>query len=82
MEQQIAIVSADQVRALIAGLYLAEAESGQAELLGEIRLHPHQLSAVGRLLDAIHDFGGALLADEVGMGKTFVALAVARPSGG
>ncbi len=41
-------------------------------------LQPHQLSAVGRLLSALDEFNGALLCDDVGMGKTYVALAVAR----
>ena len=41
-------------------------------------LQPHQLSAVARLLSALNAFNGALLCDDVGMGKTYVALAVAR----
>ena len=36
-----------------------------------------QVSSFRRVLAAIHRFGGALLADPVGSGKTFVALAVA-----
>ncbi len=46
--------------------------------MGSIRLHPHQSSVIERLLTALRKTGGALLCDEVGMGKTFVALAVAR----
>ena len=46
--------------------------------LGELRLRPHQVSAVGRLLQIIATYRGALLADAVGLGKTYVALAVAR----
>jgi superfamily II DNA or RNA helicase len=42
-------------------------------------LQPHQLSAVSRIKRAMDEFGGALLSDEVGMGKTFVATAIARP---
>jgi superfamily II DNA or RNA helicase len=34
---------------------------------------------VARIDSALEEFGGALLSDEVGMGKTFVASAVARP---
>ena len=45
--------------------------------LGSITLHPHQRSAVERLIAAIDQFNGALLCDDVGMGKTFVALAIA-----
>jgi hypothetical protein len=43
-----------------------------------VSLQPHQRSAVRRLEKAIDEFGGALLCDEVGMGKTFVATAIAR----
>lgn len=46
--------------------------------MGEITLEPHQQSAVIRLEAAIEEFGGALLSDDVGMGKTFVATAIAR----
>ena len=40
-------------------------------------LLPPQIRSFRRLLAAIHRFGGALLADPVGSGKTYVALAVA-----
>lgn len=46
--------------------------------LGQIELHHHQASALRRLNEAVDRFNGALLSDEVGMGKTFVAIAVAR----
>jgi superfamily II DNA or RNA helicase len=46
--------------------------------IGGVSLQPHQLSAVSRLESALEEFGGALLCDEVGMGKTFVATGVAR----
>ena len=46
--------------------------------MGAISLQPHQVSAVARIESAINEFSGALLCDEVGMGKTFVATAVAR----
>jgi hypothetical protein len=39
------------------------------------------MSAVSRLCDAIAQFRGALLCDEVGMGKTYVGLAVAARFG-
>ncbi len=38
---------------------------------------PHQRSAAQRLVGSIREFGGALLADVVGLGKTYVALAIA-----
>ena len=70
------IVSAGVARATIAAHVLGrDSEDGA---LGEITLHPHQrdgLARVRRLLD-LH--GGALLADDVGLGKTFIALAIAR----
>ena len=40
-------------------------------------LLPHQVSAARRISAILRRFSGALLADAVGMGKTFVALAVA-----
>jgi superfamily II DNA or RNA helicase len=55
---------------------LAEAETSAR--LGEITLEPHQQSAVARMEAALEEFGGALLSDDVGMGKTFVAAAIAR----
>lgn len=64
------------MRALIAELILGDVP--KASSLGQIELHPHQASALGRLSDALERFNGALLCDEVGMGKTYVAIAVAR----
>ncbi len=49
-----------------------------APTLGTVTLHPHQQLAVARLDAALRAAGGALLADHVGTGKTFVALALAR----
>jgi superfamily II DNA or RNA helicase len=46
--------------------------------LGDIVLRDHQREAAARLRRAIDRFGGALLADEVGLGKTYTALAVMR----
>jgi hypothetical protein len=49
--------------------------------LGTVMLHPHQRDAAARLgaLIAIH--GGAMLAEPVGLGKTFTALATAARLG-
>ncbi len=40
-------------------------------------LLPHQVTAARRLSARLRSFGGAVLADAVGLGKTYVALAVA-----
>ncbi|MCC6930267.1 MAG: DEAD/DEAH box helicase [Gemmatimonadaceae bacterium] len=48
--------------------------------LGEITLLPHQVAGAARLRAILQRHGGALLADEVGLGKTYTALAVARES--
>jgi SNF2 family DNA or RNA helicase len=42
-----------------------------------IELAPHQQEAVARVLELLDRYGGAVLADEVGLGKSFVAAAVA-----
>ena len=46
--------------------------------LGTVTLHAHQRDALRRVRAAVERVGGALLADEPGLGKTFVALALAR----
>jgi superfamily II DNA or RNA helicase len=54
------------------------AESLSQATVGSISLQPHQISAVSRLRAALEQFGGALLCDDVGMGKTYVATAIAQ----
>ena len=49
--------------------------------LGNITLLPHQTAATHWLLHRIATHGGALLADPPGLGKTYVALAVATARG-
>ncbi|GLC24232.1 DEAD/DEAH box helicase [Roseisolibacter agri] len=66
------------VRARIARAALAVPGALPGATLGSITLHPHQRIAVARLQHALREHGGALLADDVGLGKTYVALAVAR----
>lgn len=46
--------------------------------VGAITLRDHQRDALCRLRESVHNAGGALLADEPGLGKTYVALALAR----
>lgn len=65
----------EQVRARIARLVLGE--TGDERLtIGNIELRPHQRTAVLRLRESLREFGGAVLSDPVGTGKTFIALAV------
>ena len=50
--------------------------------IGTVTLRPHQHEALRSARAAIAEFGGALLADDPGLGKTYVALALAseRPA--
>ncbi|MDF1506076.1 SNF2-related protein, partial [Roseisolibacter sp. H3M3-2] len=68
----------DVVRAALAHAALALPPSPPAPTLGAVTLLPHQRLAVARLAAALRTHGAALLADAVGSGKTFVALALAR----
>jgi superfamily II DNA or RNA helicase len=69
------------VRALIAHTWLSHrpslATQSSPTHLGTITLHPHQRTAADRLLQMITADRGALLADPTGLGKTYIALAVA-----
>lgn len=49
-----------------------------APTIGAITLRDHQLDALRRVRASIREVGGALLSDEPGLGKTYVALALAR----
>lgn len=53
-----------------------------ANRIGEIELRTHQRRAADRLLSIIAKHGGAMLAEPVGLGKTYTALAVAARCGG
>ncbi|HEX6316226.1 MAG TPA: DEAD/DEAH box helicase, partial [Gemmatimonadaceae bacterium] len=64
------------MRQLIARAYLHAPAVDPA--LGGIQLEAHQVDAAARLLTLLAGHGGALLADATGLGKTFVAIAVAR----
>ncbi|HEU5183440.1 MAG TPA: hypothetical protein VFU01_02655, partial [Gemmatimonadaceae bacterium] len=74
MDRPLTFLPAAAVRAIIAHRWL---EPEAAESLGSVTLRPHQGEAVARARAALAEHGGALLADDVGLGKTFVALAVA-----
>ena len=79
MEQPIEVVGAARLKDFIARQFLGEEhDCGDSIHLGGVTLHPHQAVAVRRLREGMNEFGGAILSDEVGMGKTFVALAIAK----
>jgi len=67
------------VRARIARAVLGEA--ARAERVGAFVLRPAQCEGLRLIREAIAAFGGALLADRPGTGKTVLALAVARTYG-
>ena len=79
-------VHADAVRALVARSILGATSSASLSdgktpadtMLGSVTLRPHQLEAIGRLRVVLAELGGALLADATGLGKTYVAIALAR----
>ena len=56
----------------------ADERDTHAVTFGTVTLRAHQRDALRRLRASIARVGGALLADEPGLGKTFVALALAR----
>ena len=68
--------SLPHVRSVIARTVL-EGES-QSPHIDNIELKPHQVEAVERARRSLEEFGGVLLADPVGTGKTFAALAIAN----
>lgn len=72
----LGIVSPARARAAIAAAIATTEDNEDHPDLGAVTLHPHQLDAVRRVRSAIAEFGGALLCDPAGMGKTFVALAM------
>jgi superfamily II DNA or RNA helicase len=64
------------VRRLMATAYLASPSITTTQ--GKVQLAPHQVDAASRLMALLAQYGGAVLADATGLGKTFVATAVAR----
>jgi hypothetical protein len=76
VERSLTATRLAEVQAAMAELWLGEA--AQSMLLGTVTLRPHQDEAVTRLRTVLAEHHAALLADDVGLGKTYVALAVAR----
>jgi superfamily II DNA or RNA helicase len=62
---------------VIAATILGDTRNESPESLGAITLRPHQVDAAARLVAMIERDGGAMLAEPVGLGKTYTALAVA-----
>jgi MoxR-like ATPase len=74
MDRPLTRVSGATARALIAQTWLARDADGT---LGSIALRAHQRDAIARARIALDSHGGTLIADDVGLGKTFIALALA-----
>ena len=65
----------DRARALLAASALLDDSSAT---LGSIVLRPDQVETVRRVRAHLRRDGGCLLADDVGTGKTYVAIAATR----
>ena len=73
---EVRLASAHEVCAIIARSLAGDANV-TATRLGDVVLRPHQQTAASRVVALIHRNGGAMLADPVGVGKTYTALAAA-----
>lgn len=74
MDRTLTRIDGAAARALVAQAWL---ERDAASTLGSVTLRPHQRDAVARARAALDAHGGTLIADDVGLGKTFIALALA-----
>ena len=79
MDERLIEADPRTVRQLMARAFLSTPSIAAEQ--GEIRLAPHQVEAASRLLDLLGASGGAVLADATGLGKTYVAIAIARVMG-
>lgn len=69
---------ANRVRRTCARIATALLPAPVPATVGDIALHTHQRDAAARILAILTRHGVALLADDVGLGKTYAALAVAE----
>ena len=76
----VRIVSLEHAKAVIARATMDDREAIPWRL-GNITLRAHQRAAAARLASLISINGGAMLAEPVGLGKTYTALAVAARLG-
>ena len=74
MDRTLTRVDGVAARALVAQAWL---EPETVSTLGTVTLRPHQRNAIARARAALDAHGGTLIADDVGLGKTFIALALA-----
>jgi len=77
----IRFATADTVKHLIASAILGSRDDTPSLRLGSVTLRPHQSDVADRLCAMIDRAGGAMLAEPVGLGKTFTGLAVATRLG-
>jgi hypothetical protein len=77
MERALTAVTVESAQAAIASLWLGQRAETPAPL-GTITLRLHQREALARLREALARYRAALLADDVGLGKTYVGVAIAR----
>ncbi|MBA3657906.1 MAG: DEAD/DEAH box helicase, partial [Gemmatimonadaceae bacterium] len=74
MEPRVRIVPACIARNAVANLNHSRGDRNRT--MGKVLLREHQAVGVTQILQALDEYGGALLCDEVGLGKTFTAAAV------
>jgi superfamily II DNA or RNA helicase len=77
MEHPLRFAPVSQVKDAIARAWLERPGREERSSLGTVVLRPHQREAVTRIIRILERRRVALLADDVGLGKTFVAIAVA-----
>ncbi len=72
------LVRAAMARAVLDDRAQQASPSSASATLGSLTLLPHQVDAASRIRAILQELRVALLADDVGLGKTYVALAIAR----